>query len=387
VDIICCRSTDEVAQQAFRLRYEIFATEMGYGLEGIDHENRTFRDEFDPYAQIYVALKNGEVISTARTVYSRDCDLLGMLPADLSAAWKIDTFLGQFPSALAVSTKFAISPHHRGSIAATLITSRMYGDMLDHGIEFVFSMCSPYLIEFYSQLGFRVYSPSYADDVGFTTPIVLVLRDWQHLQAVRSPLLKQLAKRNLCNGEHPSVCWFHDTYGEKLEAFVSSYDDAVLGKILASSAREDADDAAHVGIFQAMSPEEIKSITTLGKIFNVAAGQPIIQTGQQDDEMYIVVDGEILERRLDGELPSFRIGPGQVIGEVALLTGTIRSTDFIAATDAQLASLSRQSMARLMKVRPELAARMLFNLARLQSFKLIRANQDMVRLCLDLYYE
>jgi hypothetical protein len=40
-----------------------------------------------------------------------------------------------------------------------------------------------------------------------------------------------------------------------------------------------------------------------------------------------------------------------------------------------------------MKVRPELAARLLFNLARLQSLKLIRANQDMVKLYLDLHYD
>jgi putative hemolysin len=43
VDIICCKSTDAVAEQAFRLRYEIFATEMGYGLDGIDHEKRSFQ--------------------------------------------------------------------------------------------------------------------------------------------------------------------------------------------------------------------------------------------------------------------------------------------------------------------------------------------------------
>ena len=387
MDIICCKSTDEAAQQAFRLRYEIFATEMGYGLDGIDHEKRTFSDAFDPCAQIYVAIKNGEVISTARTVYSRDCDLLAMLPDDLSSAWEIEAFLKHFPASLAVSTKFAISPHHRGSIAATLITSRMFGDMLDHGIDFVFSMCSPYLVDFYTQLGFRVYSPSYADDVGFTTPIVLVLRDWQHLQVIKSPLLKQLVKRQLCAGEHPSVRWFHGTYGEKLEAFVSAHDEAALGKMLAFSGKDEAGSSEQASIFQAMSAEEITSITALGKLFNVAAGQPVIQTGQQDDEMYIVVDGEILERRLDGELPSFRIGPGQVIGEIALLTGSIRASDFVAASNVQLASLSRQSMARLMKARPELAARLLFNLARLQSQKLIRANQDMVRLYLDLHYD
>jgi CRP/FNR family cyclic AMP-dependent transcriptional regulator len=387
MEIICCKSTDEAAQQAFRLRYEIFATEMGYGLDGIDHDKRTYRDEFDPYAKIYVALKDGEVIATARTVYSRDCDLLRMLQAELSNAWQIESFLEKFPTSLSVSTKFAISPHHRGSIAAALIVSRMFGDMLDDGIDFIFSMCSPYLIDFYLQLGFQVYSPSYADDVGFTTPIIAVLRDWQHHQAIKSPVHKQSVKRQLGTEEHPSVRWFYDTYGDKLETFVSNFDEVALGKALAINSAVGEGIGEQASIFQAMSAEEIRNITALGKIFNIAAGQPIIQTGQQDDEMYIVISGQVLERRLDGELPSFAIGPGQVIGEVALLTGTIRSTDFVAASSVQLVSLSRQSMAKLMKARPELAARLLYNLARLQSLKLIRANQDMVRLCLELYSE
>ena len=214
-----------------------------------------------------------------------------------------------------------------------------------------------------------------------------MLRDWQHLQVIKSPLLKQLVKRQLCAGEHPSVRWFYDTYGSKLETFVSAHDEAALSKLLSFSGKDEAGSSEQASIFQAMSAEEITSVTALGKLFNVAAGQPVIQTGQQDDEMYIVVDGEILERWLDGELPSFKIGPGQVIGEIALLTGTIRASDFIAASDVKLASLSKQSMARLMKARPELAARLLFNLARLQSIKLIRANQDMVRLYLDLHYD
>ena len=157
--------------------------------------------------------------------------------------------------------------------------------------------------------------------------------------------------------------------------------------MLAFGAQPELRGARQANIFQAMSAEDIKSITGLGRLFNVSAGQPIIQTMQQDDEMYVVVDGEIIERRLDGELPSLRISSGQVLGEVGLFTGTIRSTDFIAATDVQLASLSRQGLDRLMKTKPELAARLLFNLARLQSLKIIRANQDMLTLYLNLQHE
>ena len=73
--------------------------------------------------------------------------------------------------------------------------------------------------------------------------------------------------------------------------------------------------------------------------------------------MYVVISGQILARRLDGEMPFFLIGPGQVIREAALLRGGIRSTDFVAASDVQLASLSRQILASLMKATREFAAR------------------------------
>lgn len=45
-------------------------------------------------------------------------------------------------SALAISTKFAISPSHRGVFATNLIAAGMYRDFLDDGIDFVFSGCA-----------------------------------------------------------------------------------------------------------------------------------------------------------------------------------------------------------------------------------------------------
>jgi hypothetical protein len=212
------------------------------------------------------------------------------------------------------------------------------------------------------------------------------MRDWRHLRDIKSPSLRQLIKRNLCTGDHPSVAWFHDIYGEKLNAFVSSHNDVTLSKMLAFITSSGAAESGQATVFQSMSAEDIKAITASGKLFYVAAGKPILQTMQQDDEMYIVVEGEVLERRLDGELPSFRIRQGEVLGEVGLFTGTIRATDFIAATDLQLASISRQGVDRLMKTNPELACRLLFNLARLQSLKLIRTNQDVLALYLNLQH-
>jgi CRP-like cAMP-binding protein len=134
-----------------------------------------------------------------------------------------------------------------------------------------------------------------------------------------------------------------------------------------------------------MTTEDVSKIIGSGRVLKFAAGDAIIGTAQIQDEMFIILLGQILEKRLDGELPSSNIFPGQVIGEIAMLTGTMRATDCIAMTDAELVALSRQSLAKLMKGNPDLASRLLFNLARLQSHKLLNANQDMVRLYLDIH--
>lgn len=387
MNIICCRSTDEVAEAAFRLRYEVFTSERGYGAPDKDHETLSSRDAIDEHARIYVAFQGDQAIATARVVYSRDCDYRNVVPSDLASAWKIGSFLERFPQTLSFATKFAISPKHRNSLAAAFIMSRIYADMIDDGIDFVFSMCSSYLIDFYSHLGFRVYSPTYANDVGFTTPIVSVLRDWRHLQAIGSPTLKLLKKRNLCTDEHPSVAWFYHSYGDKLDTFVSGHSDATLNKMLTLGKQAEVGSFDQSNIFQNLSEDDIKIITEAGHVFNVSAGQLIIQTMQKDDEMFIVVDGDVIERRLDGELPSLKISSGQVLGEIGLFTGTIRTTDLIAITNTQLVSVSRQGLERLIKTKPDLAARLLFNVARLQSLKLVQNNKDMLALCFDLHHD
>lgn len=377
MEIVCCNSTSEAAQLAFRLRYRVFGSELRFQEDSIDHENGIYKDQFDERARIYVAIKNGEAIATARVVYDRDYDFAKQ-PDFLINSIGLDKFLAHYAGSLAVSTKFAISPNHRGSLAANLITAKMYGDLLDDEIDFVFSMCAPYLLGFYSQLGFRMYSRSVANSIGLWTPIALVTHDWRHLQNIKSPLLKQLDKRGLCGEERSSVKWFYDNCGEFLEAFVSSYDDNTVEKILRFSGDGNSRiELQESGIFGSMSADDIRKIMGSGKILQLSSGDSIIQTGQVTDEMFIVIDGEIEVSFADADLPSFKVGPGQVFGEISMLSRTARTADCSASADTQLAILSRQNLERLIKVEPELAARLLYNLSRSLSLKLSRTNEYM----------
>jgi CRP-like cAMP-binding protein len=385
MEIICCRSTDEIATKAFQLRYQIYGAEIGVNDDAIDHQSKLYIDRFDDASRIYVAIRDGNAIATCRSLYDRDFDFPTNLSQTISSALEIPHFLERYAGSLAISTKFAISPNHRGSLAAHMVTAKMFDDIIEDGIHFVFSWCAPQLYDFYSQLGFHIYSSPFSDDNGLWAPIVLATRDWEHLLNVRSPLYRHLEKRGLCNSRHPSVKWFYDNYGGALQSLLPRLDDGTLERMLSrSDERHPEHSQQAAGLFDSMTTEEIRKITGSGRVLQFAAGDAIINAAQIQDEMFIVLDGDIFEKRLDGELPSSKIIPGQVIGEIAMLTGTIRATDYIAISDTKLVALSRHGLARLMKGNPDIACRLLYNLARLQSFKLLSANRDMIKMYLDI---
>lgn len=376
--IVCCDASSDAAQLAFRLRYEVFGSELNFQDPDIDHANGTYIDELDKHARIYVAIKDGKAIATARVIYDRDLDLRTALPDFFTELLKLEKFLERHAGALAISTKFAISPNHRGSLAAHMITAKMFGDFLDDGVHFLFSMCAPYLLNFYAQLGFRAYSRSIADNVGLVTPIVLATRDWRHLQDVRSPLLKQIDKRGLTGQEHATVRWFFDNYEKDLDAFIASYDEETLDKILTFASSDRArGELQDIGLFNAMSRDDVRKIVGSGKLMQFAAGDSVIQTGNSTDELFVVIDGAIAIS-IDGSgMPSLKVGPGQAFGEIAMLSRTARTADCVAISDTQLAIISRQNLERLMKVEPELSARLLYNLSRALSMKLLRTNETL----------
>jgi CRP-like cAMP-binding protein len=66
----------------------------------------------------------------------------------------------------------------------------------------------------------------------------------------------------------------------------------------------------------------------------VQAGETIVRAGDKPDGFYLVVSGEV-------EVRAERLGPGEFFGELALLDGTTRSADVVAAVPTTLLRLDR----------------------------------------------
>jgi CRP-like cAMP-binding protein len=86
-------------------------------------------------------------------------------------------------------------------------------------------------------------------------------------------------------------------------------------------------------------------------VVEVPAGTVIIEEGQKGDHMYVVMEGEVLVslkgRRLATALP------GEIVGEMSLISSELRSATVTAKTDCVLASIDQGSFDSLLRHVPD----------------------------------
>lgn len=98
------------------------------------------------------------------------------------------------------------------------------------------------------------------------------------------------------------------------------------------------------------------------------AGDLLFEHGQPADDFFVVQAGEItlVEPGEDGGVPRLvaRLGPGDTLGEADALLGRKRSASAIAATDARLLRLDRETFRAMCLARPDISVRVMEQLAK-----------------------
>jgi NTE family protein len=106
------------------------------------------------------------------------------------------------------------------------------------------------------------------------------------------------------------------------------------------------------GLFGALSPGSRMALEAALHPVELAAGDCLLRAGDVADGMYVVRSGS-LEVVIDDDVVS-RLGVGDVIGELALLTDEPRSATIRARRDSKLERLSLDAFARLVRDEPDL---------------------------------
>jgi hypothetical protein len=126
-------------------------------------------------------------------------------------------------------------------------------------------------------------------------------------------------------------------------------------------------------LFRDFSEWEMRKVILLGALRTYRQGEYIVRKGDTGSEMYMVVSGRlrVTDAGHDGEehaLAEFK--SGMVFGEVAALSGGVRSANVVAATDSDLLRLDWPLLERVRLRFPYTGAKLFRNVARILADRL-----------------
>jgi CRP-like cAMP-binding protein len=121
-------------------------------------------------------------------------------------------------------------------------------------------------------------------------------------------------------------------------------------------------------LFENQPDEVLKAVLVQGHVEEYGPGAVVFRQGDEGDRLYIVKRGvlEILAQQADGgePVPVAYLGPGEVLGELALLTGSPRSASVRSPQHAELFTVDKPVFLDLMDTLPAFSRNLCIVLAR-----------------------
>jgi len=113
-----------------------------------------------------------------------------------------------------------------------------------------------------------------------------------------------------------------------------------------------------VGLFESFTPEQLRLLAFGAERLVLRAGRELFREGQSADCAYIVVSGNItlFHDADEGRISIRPVGPGAMLGEMALIAQTSRLTGAVAEAETEVIRISRSIFRRILEEYPEVAA-------------------------------
>jgi len=117
-----------------------------------------------------------------------------------------------------------------------------------------------------------------------------------------------------------------------------------------------------LALFNDLSESSLLALARAGKFIQVKKGQAVFYQSDPSEKVYLLRSGLVsivLESQDGREMVINEMHPGDIFGELGLLTRQPRSTSAIARVDCELLTLQRQAFLGVLEVEPGLARRIL----------------------------
>lgn len=114
---------------------------------------------------------------------------------------------------------------------------------------------------------------------------------------------------------------------------------------------------AKIPLFADCTKKELREIASAITDLKVEKGHVLMHEGGLADELFVIVSGTATVRRRGRKIAT--VGPGEVLGELTLLTNHRRMATVVADTDMELMVIDRRQFEPLLDDVPGLAKKLL----------------------------
>lgn len=132
---------------------------------------------------------------------------------------------------------------------------------------------------------------------------------------------------------------------------------AITRRTEAAGAGDISDDLHRIALFRDFAPPELAALAAHVVERRFHEGERLFAQGDPGGSLYLLVEG-VLEARAavaGGEEVLDRMVPGDVLGEVSLLTGQPRTASVVALTDGLAFEIRKEHVEPILRARPQLA--------------------------------
>lgn len=117
-----------------------------------------------------------------------------------------------------------------------------------------------------------------------------------------------------------------------------------------------------VVLFEGLGNPELVEVARLAEKIDLEAGRVLFRQGDPPDYLYLVRDGRL--RVASGDTELAHLGPGECVGEMAVLGGTDRTATVETITSARLLRFAADDFLALLDAHPEIGRALLGSLVR-----------------------
>lgn len=140
---------------------------------------------------------------------------------------------------------------------------------------------------------------------------------------------------------------------------------------------EVADALHHLDLLDGLSREQTLRVAAACTLARYEAGAPLFRQGEIADRVSVLIEGEVDILRGTSDTAVGRVGVGESLGEIALLTRRPHSATAIARGPVTAAEIAREGFEALSRQRPDIATVLFRNLALGLGEKLVRLDDSL----------